>query len=156
MVAPILFFAAAGALAGAGAGGSVYLWRRGSQEAAKLEQQRDIENIKELLQQHTDLATIRAEAEAAGVDVDAAIAGYEAVKNGYMDLEEALRQYYAGEAAVPAKNRRAASELSAGGSPAIEAPSSEIRDWARSNGHEVADFGPIPKDVLSAYRRAHG
>jgi hypothetical protein len=51
------------------------------------------------------------------------------------------------------------------GSPAISAPSSErarskeqtqtIRDWARSNGHQVAERGRIPGGVIEAFEAAH-
>jgi hypothetical protein len=30
-----------------------------------------------------------------------------------------------------------------------------VRSWAKDNGHEVADSGPLSKDVLSAYAAAH-
>lgn len=46
---------------------------------------------------------------------------------------------------------------SAGGQKRIElGPSaSEIRDWARSNGHEVPDRGRIPGEVRAAFDAAH-
>jgi hypothetical protein len=31
----------------------------------------------------------------------------------------------------------------------------EVRDWARSNGHDVPDRGRIPADVRSAFDAAH-
>ena len=31
----------------------------------------------------------------------------------------------------------------------------EIRDWARSNGHQVPDRGRIPSDVREAFEAAH-
>lgn len=32
----------------------------------------------------------------------------------------------------------------------------EIRKWARENGHEVPEFGRIPKAVMKAHDEAHG
>ena len=32
----------------------------------------------------------------------------------------------------------------------------EIRTWAKKQGHEVPEFGRIPKAVLAAYDEAHG
>lgn len=35
-------------------------------------------------------------------------------------------------------------------------PSSrEVRDWARSNGHEVSDRGRVPAELMAAYAAAH-
>jgi hypothetical protein len=31
----------------------------------------------------------------------------------------------------------------------------EVRDWARSNGHDVPDRGRIPSDVRAAFEAAH-
>lgn len=39
--------------------------------------------------------------------------------------------------------------------PPAEATTAEVRAWARGNGFEVADAGPIPKDVQAAYDAAH-
>lgn len=51
------------------------------------------------------------------------------------------------------------------GSPATSAPSAEgarskeqtqaIRDWARSNGHQIAERGRIPGGVIDAFEAAH-
>jgi hypothetical protein len=32
----------------------------------------------------------------------------------------------------------------------------ELREWARANGHDVSDSGPLPKAVREAYDAAHG
>lgn len=40
--------------------------------------------------------------------------------------------------------------------PAPAEPSTaDVRAWARENGHEVKDAGPIPKDAQAAYDAAH-
>lgn len=46
-----------------------------------------------------------------------------------------------------------------GGKPAGEGRSKEqtraIRDWAKSNGHDLADRGRIPASVVEAFESAH-
>jgi hypothetical protein len=37
----------------------------------------------------------------------------------------------------------------------VGASAREIRDWARSNGHQVPDRGRIPSDVREAFEAAH-
>lgn len=32
---------------------------------------------------------------------------------------------------------------------------SEVREWARANGHQVSDRGRVPAAVMEAYRAAH-
>ncbi|MFC8875594.1 histone-like nucleoid-structuring protein Lsr2 [Streptomyces ardesiacus] len=34
------------------------------------------------------------------------------------------------------------------------AETKKVRDWAKANGHEVPERGPVPKDVREAYARA--
>lgn len=65
-------------------------------------------------------------------------------------LRDALARYVAAA-------RRAGSR---GGSPAkrrtqVGTSAREIRDWARSNGHQVPDRGRIPSDVREAFEAAH-
>lgn len=48
---------------------------------------------------------------------------------------------------------RAARGSSRGGS---KADLSAVREWARSNGHQVSDRGRISADVQAAYDKAHG
>jgi len=47
----------------------------------------------------------------------------------------------------------------AGGSgdgESVPAPTTaELREWARANGHDVSDSGPVPKTVREAYDTAH-
>jgi len=33
---------------------------------------------------------------------------------------------------------------------------SEVREWARNNGHKVSDRGRVSAEVLAAYDKAHG
>ena len=49
--------------------------------------------------------------------------------------------------------RRSTGNGSAGANGGASAK--EIRDWARSNGHEVPDRGRIPAEVRSAFESAH-
>jgi hypothetical protein len=73
-------------------------------------------------------------------------------------LTGALAEFIA--AARPAgKAKRAAGKASAPGVQADRqlrrAEAKAIREWARGAGHELADRGRIPSDVLDAYREAH-
>ena len=36
-----------------------------------------------------------------------------------------------------------------------EVKTSEVRDWARSNGHQVSDRGRVSADIMDAYRAAN-
>lgn len=67
------------------------------------------------------------------------------------DAEGRLRQ---------AKGKPAAASTSGGTGRSASQPQSksereQIRQWARANGHTVADRGRIPATVVDAYRRAH-
>ena len=54
---------------------------------------------------------------------------------------------------TPAQRRggRAGRAAAAGGKQRV----SEIRDWARANGHQVSERGRISSTVLAAYEAAH-
>lgn len=95
---PILFFAAAGALFGGGAGGGWYLWRRGQQEAAKRMQHQDVEAAKQALRDAIDLADLRSKAQAAGLDPDEVVAGYEKLRDSQLSPEDVLKRL--GRAAI--------------------------------------------------------
>ena len=65
-------------------------------------------------------------------------------------LREALAPYVAAgrkESGARRGGRKAAS--STGPNPR------EVRDWARSNGHEVSDRGRVPAEVIAAFEAAH-
>ncbi|MEU1177571.1 hypothetical protein ABZ464_07965 [Streptomyces sp. NPDC005820] len=87
---PILFFAAAGALVAGGTGGGWYLWKRGQQEAAKRLQHEDAEAAKQALRDAIDLADLRSEAKAAGLDADEVVAGYEKLRDSQLSTEDVL------------------------------------------------------------------
>jgi hypothetical protein len=89
---PILFFAAAGALFAGGTGGGWYLWKRGQQEAAKRLQRQDAEAAKQALSDAIDIAALRTQAEAAGLNPDEAIAGYEKLRDTQLSPEEVLER----------------------------------------------------------------
>lgn len=154
MVLPVIFFAAAGALAGGGLGGGWYFWQRGVQESARIQGDRDADNIRRALVAQTDLASVKRDARAAGVDVEAAIAGYEALKAGQLTPGELANLVLSGRAAIPSDRPDVTqSQLGSGVSKATTA---EIRAWARDNGYPVASRGPIPRHILDAYHSSHG
>ncbi|MFI7871914.1 hypothetical protein [Streptomyces salinarius] len=95
---PILFFAAAGALVAGGAGGGWYMWKRGQQEAAKRLQHEDAEAAKQALRDAIDLADLRSEAKAAGLDPDEVVAGYEKLRDSQLSAEDVLKKL--GRAAI--------------------------------------------------------
>ncbi|MEU7660853.1 hypothetical protein [Streptomyces lincolnensis] len=95
---PILFFAAAGALVAGGTGGGWYMWKRGQQEAAKRLQHEDAEAAKQALRDAIDLADLRSEAKAAGLDPDEVVAGYEKLRDSQLSTEDVLKRL--GRAAI--------------------------------------------------------
>ncbi|MFF0480190.1 hypothetical protein [Streptomyces sp. NPDC004435] len=95
---PILFFAAAGALFAGGTGGGWYMWKRGLQEAAKQLQHQDAEAAKQALRDAIDLAGLRNEAQAAGLDPDEVVAGYKKMRDEQLSPQDVLRKL--GQAAV--------------------------------------------------------
>ncbi|WP_109033425.1 hypothetical protein [Streptomyces rubrogriseus] len=95
---PILFFAAAGALVAGGTGGGWYMWKRGQQEAAKRLQHEDAKAAKQALRDAIDLADLRSEAKAAGLDPDEVVAGYERLRDSQLSTEDVLKNL--GRAAI--------------------------------------------------------
>ena len=68
-------------------------------------------------------------------------------------LRDALATYVGHGRKVGAAPRRGARRTSA---PAADGASAkEIRDWARSNGHDVPDRGRVSAEVRAAYDKAH-
>ncbi|MDP3949520.1 Lsr2 family protein [Microbacterium sp.] len=72
-------------------------------------------------------------------------------------LREALEPWIAAARRVSAGGNRggrgARSRGSAQGGPKRDL--SEIRTWAKANGHQVSDRGRVPDSVLQAYDAAH-
>ena len=63
---------------------------------------------------------------------------------------------YVGAARSVGTARRGRKGGSSGSSATNLGPSArEVRDWARSNGHDVPDRGRIPSDVRAAFEAAH-
>jgi hypothetical protein len=91
MPQPVLFYAAAGALAVGGVGGGLYLLQRGQQEAAKQLQRQDAEAAKQALREGIDLADLRRQAQEAGLDPDEVIAGYKALRDRQVSPEGVLK-----------------------------------------------------------------
>lgn len=66
-------------------------------------------------------------------------------------LREALAPYVGVARKVSATTRRSSSRGSTAGGPST----SDVRDWARSNGYEVSDRGRVSAEVRRAYDAAH-
>ncbi|HET7432685.1 MAG TPA: Lsr2 family protein [Nocardioides sp.] len=64
-------------------------------------------------------------------------------------LRDALATY------VAAARRAGGRASRAKGRTQVGASAREIRDWARSSGHNVPDRGRIPSDVREAFEAAH-
>ena len=88
----ILLFAAAGALAGAGAGGAWYAAEQAKREAAARLSHRDREALRQALEDEIAMADLLAQARAVGVDPQMVASGYEALRDGRMTLEQVLDQ----------------------------------------------------------------
>jgi hypothetical protein len=72
-------------------------------------------------------------------------------------LRDALAPYVGGARKVGGTRARRGGR--AAGRPASSAPSvdtNSVREWARSNGYQVADRGRIRSDVIAAYHAANG
>lgn len=70
-------------------------------------------------------------------------------------MRDALAGYVAESRRVGARvgrrrGGRARAASANGGSSA-----SEVREWARANGHQVSDRGRVPASVMDAFRAAH-
>lgn len=161
MLPIVLALAAAGALAGGGAGAAFggILWFKRTADAAAAEQAKaDSENIKDVLRQKMSEQEVRDQAKAMGVDVEAAVEGYRAAQRGQVDIEKLVKDLIAGKAGVPMADAAAASTGRKAALPLqrerVES-NAEIRRWARENGFDVADKGQIPRRVLDAFREAH-
>lgn len=84
----ILYFLAAGAASVGGPAIGAALYRRGQQDAAAYEGQREIANLKRLLQSEIDLHDLRAQAMRAGIDPDAVERGYRELRDGRVTVEQ--------------------------------------------------------------------
>ena len=87
---PLLFYAAAGAFIAGGIGGGSYIWQRGQQEAAKRLQHEDADAAKEALRDAIDLADLRRQAQAAGLDPDDVVAGYQGLRDSQVSPDDVL------------------------------------------------------------------
>jgi hypothetical protein len=68
-------------------------------------------------------------------------------------LEKALKPYIA-KATEQGRSRRSKATRSSSRSKS-RADMAAVREWAKSNGHEVSDRGRISADVQTAYAAAH-
>lgn len=70
-------------------------------------------------------------------------------------LDAAVAEFLA--AGSPVRSTKVTSGQRAGRrDPADRLRIAEIRDWARSNGHTVADRGRLPAEVIAAYEARNG
>ena len=68
-------------------------------------------------------------------------------------LRDSLAQYVGH--ARRAAGRRAAGRPAASGRGSGKRDLGDVREWARSNGHQVSDRGRISAEVQAAYDKAH-
>lgn len=86
----ILYFLAAGAAGAGGPAAAALLFRRGQQEAAAHTQARDAKSVARLLRIHIDLATLREQAQAVGVDPDLVEQGYRDMRDGLVTINQVV------------------------------------------------------------------
>lgn len=84
----ILYFLAAGAVGMGGPAIGAVLYKRGQQEAAAFEREREIALLKRLLRSEIDLQDLREQATRAGVDPDAVERGYLELRDGRISLDQ--------------------------------------------------------------------
>lgn len=89
----ILYFAAAGAAAVGGPAIGAALYRRGQQEAAANERERDMAHLKRLLQSEIDMQNLREQASRVGVDPDAVERGYRELRDGHVSLDQVKAKF---------------------------------------------------------------
>jgi hypothetical protein len=87
---PVVYYAVAGVLIAGAPPAGIYLARQGQRESARRLQAKDFEIKNEALTAEKDLAELRKEAIQAGVDPDAVVAGYEALRDGQISPEDVL------------------------------------------------------------------
>lgn len=150
----IALYAAAGALAGAGAGGTHVLVRRARQEAALDASTQDQQNIRALLRQQIQTAELAAQAAELGVDVEAVIRGYERAQSDAPSLNGLLKELASHGIEVPSTQPSVtAGKLRDTETDTVTA--AEYRQWAQQEGLDVADRGRIPERIKDAYWAAH-
>ncbi|HEY0637605.1 MAG TPA: Lsr2 family protein [Pseudonocardiaceae bacterium] len=71
------------------------------------------------------------------------------------ELRQLLSRYATKARRVGGRARRGSAPASTSRGGRSRAETEAIREWARANGHEVADRGRIPGRVIDAYSAAH-
>ena len=75
------------------------------------------------------------------------------------EMRDVLGKYVAAARKVSSRGTRASgagrSRATGGGGRMDREQAGAIRDWARSNGHQVSDRGRIPASVVEAFEAAH-
>jgi hypothetical protein len=81
-----------------------------------------------------------------------------AIDDVIAEAEEKLRAVLAEFYAIHASLKAAGSETKGGAASKVSTGDTDakaVREWARANGHNVADRGRIHADILKAYSNAH-
>lgn len=155
----VLALAAAGSVAGAGVGaaaGGLHMWRQANRRGATEEYQADIDALTRLLRSEMDLARLKREAQALGVDPAAVDAGYKAYRDGQADLAEVVKRLVRGEVPVPLVEPSSGEAAKALVEPGTAtATTSEMRTWLRQNGYEVPTTGPLAQRWVDTYMGAY-
>ncbi|MCZ2818950.1 Lsr2 family protein [Modestobacter sp. VKM Ac-2977] len=75
------------------------------------------------------------------------------------EMRDVLGKYVTAARKVSSRGTRASgagrSRATGGGGRMDREQAGAIRDWARSNGHQVSDRGRIPASVVEAFEAAH-
>ncbi|HEY0636247.1 MAG TPA: Lsr2 family protein [Pseudonocardiaceae bacterium] len=70
-------------------------------------------------------------------------------------LREIISEYATKARRVGGRVRRGQKAVPASGGGRSRAETDAIRQWAKANGHDIADRGRIPGRVIEAYQAAH-
>lgn len=85
-------------------------------------------------------------------EIDLSTTNGESLRKGLEEYIKAGRKVSkSGRIKAPAAHAQAQSKVTP-----IGPSNREIRDWARSNGHEVPDRGRIPGEIRAAFKAAQG
>jgi hypothetical protein len=88
MLKAVFYIVAAATASAGGPAAGALLFRRGQQEAAAHLQARDTESIVRVLRAEIDLASLREQARAAGVDPDAIEQSYRDLRDGTLTTDQ--------------------------------------------------------------------